>query len=328
MFPSRPIAFAIALALVPYSPIAARGGDAEELARYDASIKPAARRHWAFQPVKAVAPPAVKDSSRVRNPVDAFVLAGLEARGWTPSPAAEPRALLRRLYLDLTGLPPTPREQDAFLKDPSPQALDRVADDLLARPEYGERWARHWLDVARYADSNGYERDATKPSAWRYRDYVIDAFNKDKPFTRFVLEQLAGDELPDASAESVVATGFLRLGPWDDEPADPAADRFDQLDDMVSATSQAFLGLTPVAPVATTTSLSRCRCTTITGWSPSSILSTALEPAGPNATFPTSRRPSEVLTPPASNGSSRFERSRRPNRLPPEIRSGGSARRP
>jgi hypothetical protein len=244
MLPSRPIAFAIALALLSCSPIAARGGDAEELARYDASIKPAARRHWAFQPVKAVVPPVVKDPSLVRNPVDAFVLAGLEARGWTPSPPAAPQVLLRRLYLDLTGLPPTPQDQDAFLKDPSPQALDRVADELLARPQYGERWARHWLDVARYADSNGYERDAAKPSAWRYRDYVIDAFNNDKPFDRFVLEQLAGDELPDASAETVVATGFLRLGPWDDEPADPAADRFDQLDDMVSATSQAFLGLT------------------------------------------------------------------------------------
>jgi hypothetical protein len=221
-----------------------RASDADDLARYDAAIKPAARRHWAFQPVRPVAIPSVKDSSWMRNPIDAFVLARLEEHGWRPSPAASGAALLRRLYVDLIGVPPTPEEQDAFLKDPSPQALDRVAEELLARPEYGERWARHWLDVARYADSNGYERDAVKPSAWRYRDYVIAAFNRDKPFNRFVLEQLAGDELPDATPESVIATGFLRLGPWDDEPADPVADRFDQLDDMVSATSQAFLGLT------------------------------------------------------------------------------------
>jgi hypothetical protein len=244
MLASRLTALATAVSLVSLTTPVARGGDAEDLARYDASIKPAARKHWAFQPVKPVSPPSVKDSSWVRNPIDAFILTGLEQRGWTPSPAAPPHALLRRLHLDLIGIPPTPEEQDAFLKDPSPQALDRIADDLLRRPEYGERWARHWLDVARYADSNGYERDAAKPSAWRYRDYVINAFNADKPFDRFVLEQLAGDELPDATADTVVATGFLRLGPWDDEPADPAADRFDQLDDMVSATSQAFLGLT------------------------------------------------------------------------------------
>jgi hypothetical protein len=239
---STALCTAIYLSLLPTA--VARGNDADELARYDATIKPEARRHWAFQTVKPVRVPSTRDFSRVRNPIDAFVVARLEERGWSPAPAASPLVLLRRLYLDLTGLPPTPAEQDAFNKDPSPEALDRVADELLARPEYGERWARHWLDVARYADSNGYERDAAKPSAWRYRDYVIDAFNKDKPFDRFIVEQLAGDELPDASAESVIATTFLRLGPWDDEPADPAADRFDQLDDIVSATSQAFLGLT------------------------------------------------------------------------------------
>lgn len=220
-----------------------RGAD-DDLARYDASIKPAARKHWAFRPVKPVSVPSVKNVAWVRNPIDAFVLARLEAHGWTPSPPATPPALLRRLHLDLTGLPPTLAEQDAFLKDPSPESLDRVADVLLARPEYGERWARHWLDVTRYADTNGYERDAIKPSVWRYRDYVIDSFNRDKPFDRFVVEQLAGDEMPDATAETVLATGFLRLGPWDDEPADPKADRFDQLDDMVAATTQAFLGLT------------------------------------------------------------------------------------
>jgi hypothetical protein len=119
-----------------------------------------------------------------------------------------------------------------------------VVRDLLARPAYGERWARHWLDLVRYAETNGYERDATKPSVWRYRDYVIRAFNDDKPFDRFILEQLAGDELPDSSADTLVATGYYRLGPWDDEPANPQEDRFDQLDDLVHTTSQVFLGLT------------------------------------------------------------------------------------
>ena len=212
--------------------------------QYDAKIKPKDREHWAFQPVRAPAVPPVKDAAWVRTPIDAFILARLEAKGWKPAPPAEPRAILRRVYLDLTGLPPTLAEQDAFLRDPSPQALDRVIDDLLARPAYGERYARHWLDLARYADTNGYERDALKPSVWRYRDYVIQSFNADKPFDRFVLEQIAGDELPDATAETVIATGFHRLGPWDDEPADPKTDRFDQLDDIVSTTSQVFLGLT------------------------------------------------------------------------------------
>ncbi|MFN0169247.1 MAG: PSD1 and planctomycete cytochrome C domain-containing protein [Bryobacteraceae bacterium] len=200
------------------------------------------RRHWAFQPRKRVTPPAVKDASWVRNPIDAFILAKLESKGWRPSPSATPAQLLRRVYFDVTGLPPTLAEQDKF--DRSPQALDRIVDDLLARPTYAERWARHWLDVVRYADTNGYERDALKPSVWRYRDYVIRAFWNDKPFDRFLLEQLAGDELPDATDESRVATGYFRLGPWDDEPADPATDRYDQLDDMLSTTSQAFLGLT------------------------------------------------------------------------------------
>src|SRR5579883_1718096 len=244
MLLSRSTVLATAALMPLLSAPAARGGDAEDLARYDASIKPAARNHWAFQPVKPASPPPVKDSSWVRNPIDAFVLAGLERRGWPPSPAAPPHALLRRLYLDLLGVPPNPEELDAFLKDPTPRALDRVADELLARPEYGERWARHWLDVARYAETNGYERDGPKPSAWRYRDYVIDAFNKDKPFDRFVTEQLAGDELPGADAETRTATTFLRLGTWDDEPANPKVDRYDQLDDVMGVSVTAFLGLT------------------------------------------------------------------------------------
>ncbi|MBI2946839.1 MAG: DUF1553 domain-containing protein [Verrucomicrobia bacterium] len=206
--------------------------------------RPSPSEHWAFQAVQRPLIPSVKDGAWCRNPIDRFVLAKLEARGWQPASEASPSALLRRVYLDLTGLPPTLAEQDAFRGKPPEAALDSVIDALLSRPAYGERWARHWLDLARYADSNGYERDAAKPFVWRYRDSVIRAFNADKPFDRFILEQLAGDELPDASAETLIATGFYRLGHWDDEPADPDADRFDQLDDIVTTTSQVFLGLT------------------------------------------------------------------------------------
>lgn len=200
--------------------------------------------HWAFQPMRRPPVPRVRDAAWVRNPIDAFVLAKLEARGWRPAPSAERGALFRRIHLDLAGFPPSIAEQETFAGEPGDDALDRVIDRLLARPTYGERWARHWLDVVRYADSNGYERDAEKPLVWRYRDYVINALNEDKPFGRFVLEQIAGDELPERNASTMIATGFLRLGHWDDEPADPEADRFEQLDDIVSTTGQAFLGLT------------------------------------------------------------------------------------
>jgi hypothetical protein len=233
---------ALFLASVLFTP--ASSIRADDLAGYDRLIKPEQRKHWAFQPVRRPEVPATKDPHWSRNPIDAFILAKLEARGWKPSTAAEPRALLRRLYLDLVGLPPTPAEQQAFLRNPSPAALDSIIEDLLARPAYGERWARHWLDLVRFAETNGYERDADKPNVWRYRDYVIRAFNEDKPYDRFVQEQLAGDELPEANAETIIATGYCRLGPWDDEPADPKEDRFDQLEDMVSTTSLAYLGLT------------------------------------------------------------------------------------
>jgi hypothetical protein len=216
----------------------------DDLAKYDARITAEDRAHWAFQPVRRPQIPKVKDASWCRNPIDRFVLARLEEMGWTPSPSPAPLALLRRIHFDVTGLPATIEEQDALLRDSSPEAIDRVVDDLLARPAYGERWARHWLDVVRFAESNGFERDATKPYTWRYRDWVIRAFNDDMSYDRFLLEQIAGDELPDATADTLIATGFHRLGPWDDEPADPKQDRFDQLDDMVATTSEAFLGLT------------------------------------------------------------------------------------
>lgn len=235
---------AMSLHIILFATCAYSQEPSDELARYDARIKPKDRQHWAFQPVSPVAAPPVKETAWVRNPIDAFILAKLEAKGWKPSPPAEPRALLRRMFLDLAGLPPTLAEQDAFLRQTSPEAFNRLVDELLARPAYGERWGRHWLDLVRYGETNGYERDAPKPHVWRYRDYVIQSFNADKPFNRFIEEQLAGDELPDVSTETLIATGYARLGPWDDEPADPAEDRYDQLDDMVSTTAQVFLGLT------------------------------------------------------------------------------------
>ena len=216
------------------------GGGVEE----STEATPAATDHWAFQAVQRPPVPRVHNAEWVRNPIDSFVLAKLEQRGWKPSGPATPRALLRRLYLDLIGLPPTLAEQEALLENASPESFDRLVDDLLQRPGYGERWARHWLDLVRYAETNGYERDNTKPHAWRYRDYVIRAFNNDKPYDRFIIEQLAGDEVDEVSPETLVALGYNRLGPWDDEPADVVQDRFDQLDDIVTTTSQAFLGMT------------------------------------------------------------------------------------
>jgi hypothetical protein len=201
-------------------------------------------KHWAFLPVQRPALPDVSDPAWSCNPIDRFVLARMEATGVKPGGSADRRTLIRRLYLDLIGLPPTPNEVRAFLADSSPDAVDRVVDDLLARPQYGERWARHWLDVVRYAETNGYERDGVKPHAWRYRDYVIDALNRDKPYSRFLTEQLAGDEVEGSDASAQIATTFLRLGTWDDEPADTMVDRYDQLDDVLGTAATAFLGIT------------------------------------------------------------------------------------
>jgi hypothetical protein len=186
----------------------------------------------------------VQNRAWIKSPIDAFVLSKLEAAQIAPAPPADKRTLLRRIYLDLIGLPPTVAEQRAFLSDPSPDALEKVVDDLLARPQYGERWGRHWLDVARYAESQGYERDDPKPYAWTYRQYVIDSFNADKPYTRFVTEQIAGDEMPQSDAQTQTAASFLRLGPFDTIAADGKLARYDQLDDVVGTTSAAFLAQT------------------------------------------------------------------------------------
>jgi hypothetical protein len=201
--------------------------------------------HWSFRPIAAVAPPLVERQAEwVRNPIDAFVLKKLHSQGLAPARQADDRAWLRRVSFDLIGLPPTPAEIDSLLADASAERRIRVVDRLLASPHYGIRWGRRWLDVVRYADTNGYERDGAKPSAWRYRDYVVDSLNADKPFDRFLTEQLAGDELEGACAETLIATTFLRLGTWDDEPADPKVDRYEQLDDVVGTVSATFLGLT------------------------------------------------------------------------------------
>ncbi len=164
--------------------------------------------------------------------------------GLTPVKEADKRALIRRLSFDLIGLPPTPEEVEAFENDDRPDAYERLVDRLLASPHYGERWGRHWLDLVRYAETHGYERDDPKPSAWRYRDWVVRALNRDMPYDRFLMEQIAGDELPDSNIESKIATGMFRLGLVDDEPADPAMDRYDQLDDMVKTVGTTMLGVT------------------------------------------------------------------------------------
>jgi hypothetical protein len=201
-------------------------------------------KHWAFQPIQRPAVPGVLDPEWSRNPIDRFIMARMEAEGIKPAAAADRRTLIRRLSLDLIGLPPEPLEVRDFLDDASPDAVARVVDRLLASPHYGERWGRHWLDVVRFAETNGYERDGDKPHAWRYRDYVIDALNRDKPYSRFLTEQLAGDEIAGSDATAQIATTFLRLGTWDDEPAEPKVDRYDQLDDVLGTAATAFLGIT------------------------------------------------------------------------------------
>src|SRR5579864_6221858 len=205
-----------------------------------------ARRHyWAFQkPVKS-AVPEVK-SAWVRNPVDAFILEALREKKLTPSQPLDREHLLRRVTFDLTGLPPEPGEIDAFLRDKSPDAYEKVVDRLIASPHYGERWALRWLDVVRYADTNGYELDAERPQAWRYRDYVVKAFNTDKPYDRFVKEQIAGDELFPGNQEALIATGFHRAGPIHlvGGNQDEEVNRQEVVTEMSGAIGSVFLGLT------------------------------------------------------------------------------------
>lgn len=209
-------------------------------------------KHWAFQPRLDPQPPAVKNEPWVKSPIDRFILAKLEEKGMAPAPAASKLTLLRRATFDLTGLPPTQPEIDAFVADSSPAAFERVLDRLLASPRYGERWGRHWLDVARYADSTGADEDHRYPEAWKYRDWVIDAFNRDLPFNRMVMDQVAGDMMPaegeDAAAgvnrRGLIATGFLAIGPRLIAEQDKKKMFYDFVDEQIATTSRALLGLT------------------------------------------------------------------------------------
>ena len=199
----------------------------------------AGRDWWSLQPVKRPAVPQLTG-----HPVDAFVRAKLKKVTMTPAKRASRRALARRVYFDLTGLPPSPGEMEQFLADTAPGAWPRLIDRLLASPRYGERWSRHWLDLVRFAETDGYERDKLKPNICRYRDWVINALNDDMPYPRFVAEQLAGDEIGNRTEQSVIATGLIRAGTWNDEPNDPADYLYTRLEDMVHTTTTAFLGLT------------------------------------------------------------------------------------
>jgi mono/diheme cytochrome c family protein len=202
------------------------------------------RQHWAFQSPVRPAVPAVKDPSWVRNAIDAFVLAGLDSQGLAPSPRAERATLLRRLSLDLIGLPPSVEELDVFLADQSDRAFERQLERLLASPHYGEKWGRHWLDVARYADSDGFEKDKSR-NVWMYRDWVVEAFNRNLPYDQFVIEQIAGDQLPKANQAQRVATGFLRNSMLNEEGGiDPEQFRMEAMFDRMDALGKSVLGLT------------------------------------------------------------------------------------
>jgi hypothetical protein len=204
--------------------------------------------HWAFQPIAHPSVPAVKNTAWPATDIDRFILAKLEERGLQPSAPASKRILIRRATFDLTGLPPAPEELEAFQTDSSPEAFARLIDRLLASPRYGERWGRHWLDVARYADSNGMDENLAYASAWRYRDYVVAAFNKDKPYSQFIREQLAGDLLPSTGTtndfEHLIATGFLMIGPKMLAEDDPVKMEMDIIDEQLDTMSRAFMGLT------------------------------------------------------------------------------------
>jgi mono/diheme cytochrome c family protein len=212
---------------------------AAELARLEERpITADERAYWAFvKPVRRPVP-VVADPAWNRNAIDAFLWSAMTARGLSPAAPADKRTLVRRVYLDVIGLPPTPAEVEAFVNDPAADAWPRLVDRLLASPHYGERWARHWMDLVRYADSGGFEFDVDRPEMYRYRDYLIEAFNRDTPYDRFVKEQIAGDELQPSSDEAMIATGFLRLGP------EGGGNRQDALDDLVATTTLTFMGMT------------------------------------------------------------------------------------
>ncbi len=222
----------------------AESAEAAETEKIAAAVLERGRNHWAFKPPARPPLPRVKDTAWAKTPIDAFVLARLEKEGLAPAPEADKATLLRRVSLDLTGLPPTLQELDAFLADKAPDAYAKQVERLLKSPHYGERWARHWLDAARYADSDGFEKD--KPRfAWAYRDWVIDAINKDLPYDKFIIEQIAGDQLPNAAQDQVVATGYLRNSMINEEGGvDPEQFRMEAMFDRMDAIGKGVLGLT------------------------------------------------------------------------------------
>ena len=202
------------------------------------------RRHWSFVPPVRPELPPVRDEGWVRNPIDRFILSGLEANGQSHAAEADRTTLLRRLSFDLIGLPPTPEEVDRFLADDSPHAYEAQVDRLLASPHHGERWAQHWLDLARYADSDGFEFDQARPDAWRYRDWVVRALNDDMPYDPFVRLQLAGDEVRPDDPSAFIATGFNRCYPDMVDLNDQGLRRQNALNDITETTGLVFLGLT------------------------------------------------------------------------------------
>ncbi len=213
-------------------------------ARADKPITDEDRSHWAFVPPRRVDRPKVSDARWVRNPIDAFILAKLDENRLKPAPEADRLTLIRRLSFDLIGLPPTIAEMDAFVADSSPDAYEKVVDRLLASPHHGERWAQHWLDLARYADSDGFEYDQARPDMWRYRDWVVNAFNSDMPYDRFLKLQLAGDEVAPEDPSAFLGTGFNRLYPDMVDINDQGLRRQNALNDITETAGAAILGLT------------------------------------------------------------------------------------
>ncbi len=240
-----PLKRAISMAATALMLLGAAGDAVAPLGSYTT----AERRHWALQPRKPVAAPMLTDAPAkawIRTPVDAFLLAGLRKAALSPAPAASRTELIRRATYDLIGLPPTPAEVEAFVNDRSPQAWEKLVERLLASPHYGEQWGRHWLDVVRFAESDGYEYDTHRPDSYRYRDYVVRSFNQDTPYHQFITEQIAGDEIESASETQLVASGFNRLGPLRKNQGnqDVASSRNEVLTEMTNIVGAAFLGMT------------------------------------------------------------------------------------
>ncbi len=240
----------LSAALSAWALVGSGAPGSDDLSKSDGPL--ATELHWSLQPLVKPTLPKVKNESWARTAIDRFILAKLEEKGLQPSPAADKRTLLRRVYFDLLGLPPTPEEMNAFVNDKSSHAYEKIVDRLLASPRHGERWARHWLDVVHYAETHGHDQDRVRTNSWPYRDYVIDSINSDKPYARFVEEQIAGDALFPSAPEAIVAMGFLATGPWDesslrdirDDTIDRQVARYLDRDDIVMTVMNTFVSAT------------------------------------------------------------------------------------